>query len=286
MSVVEYKTTDVDGVNIFYRESGKPTLPTILLLHGHGSSSHVFRDLIPLLSDSFHVVAPDYPGFGQSDMPSREKYKYNFVNIANTIDKFTELIGLAEKTFAVYVFDYGAPVGFMIAVKHPERVWGIASQSGNAYEDGLSAEGFVPLRTYWAEPNNPKIREGLHEFFGPETVRMIYKNGVQHPERVNPDSGTLDLFFNARPGALDIQLDLLLDYENNIKVYPDWQKYLKKHQPKLVAIWGKSDAFFTPPGAEAFKRDLPNAYVEIVDGGHYLNDDMPERVAQVVKKLL
>ncbi|GAM89114.1 hypothetical protein ANO11243_071490 [Dothideomycetidae sp. 11243] len=287
MSEVQYKKVLVDSVNIFYREAGSPSLPTLLLLHGHGSASHVFRGLIPLLSSSFHLIAPDYPGFGQSDMPSRQDYKYTFVNIANTIDKFTEKIGLAEKKFAIYVFDYGAPVGFMIAVKHPERITGIVSQSGNAYEDGLS-ENLAVMKAYWAAPEDQSLREKLREaMFDPKEIKQGYINGAQSPESVNPDNAILDTYYNlGRPGALEIQLDLLLDYGENVKVYPQWQEYLRKHQPKLVAIWGKHDPFFIPPGAEAFKRDLPDAYVEIADAGHYVNDQIPERVAAVAKKLL
>ena len=222
MTTVKYKTVEVDSVNIFYRESGSPSLPSILLLHGHGSSSHVFGDLIPLLSSSFHVVAPDYPGFGQSDMPSRDAYTYTFVNIASTIDRFTEIIGLTE--FAIYVFDYGAPIGFMIATKHPERITGIASQSGNAYDEGLGPEGFAPLRAYWAEPE--KYREGLKSMFEYKTIKWAYTLGIDKPETINPDGGALDFFYNSRPGALDIQMDLLFDYQNNLKLYPAWQSYL------------------------------------------------------------
>ncbi len=282
----QYKTAQVDGINVFYREAGSPSLPNLLLLHGHGSSSHVFRDLIPHLSDSFHIVAPDYPGFGQSDMPARDKYEYTFVNISNTIDKFTEKIGLAEKGFAIYVFDYGAPVGFMIAVKHPERITGIVSQSGNAYEEGLS-ENIAPLKAYWDAPNDPSKRDALREMFDPKSITAMYISGAEPPERVSPDNAILDIYYNnSRPGALDIQLDLLRDYGSNVKVYPQWQAYLREHKPKIVAIWGNKDPFFIPPGAEAFKRDVPGAYVEIVDGGHFLNDFMPEKVAAVAKKLL
>lgn len=283
MATVTYKTTKVDNLNIFYREAGSTSLPTLLLLHGHGSSSHVFIPLIPLLTDSFHIVAPDYPGFGQSDMPSREEYKYTFENISNTISNFTETIGIAKKGFAIYVFDYGAPVGFRMAVKHPERIKGIFSQSGNAYDDGLGP-GIEPLRKYWADKDAE--RENVKFMFEQSTIKWSYTLGVEDPSVISPDGGTLDFFYNSRPGALDIQLDILYDYQSNIPVYPEWQAYLKKHQPKVVAFWGNSDPFFIPPGAEAFKRDIPNAYVEVIQSGHYVNDHVPEKVAAAVKKLL
>ena len=274
----------MDAVKIFYREAGSPSLPNLLLLHGHGSGSHTFRNLIPLLSSSFHVIAPDYPGFGQSDRPPRDTYSYTFANIANTINKFTEQIGLADKGFNLYVFDYGAPIGFNIAVKHPERVLGIISQSGNAYAEGLG-EGFDPLKAYWAEPTNPDRRESLKAAFEYETVQQDYGIG-ENPEAVNPDAANLDFFYNHRPGALDIQLDLFLDYAQNVKAYPQWQAYLREHQPKFAAIWGNKDPFFLPVGAQAYKRDLPQAYVDIVDGAHYLNEFIPGKVAEVVKRLL
>ena len=283
MAAVKYHTVDVDSVKIFYREAGDPSLPGLLLLHGHASGSHVFRNLIPLLSSSFHIVAPDYPGFGQSDMPSREEYKYTFANISATIDKFTEIIGLTK--FAIYVFDYGAPVGFMIAVKHPERITGIVTQSGNAYDEGLSP-AFGDLRAYWADPSDPAKRQGVSHIVAPETLKWAYTHGVDAPELISPDAAMLDIFYTTRPGATEIQLDLLLDYGNNVKVYPEWQAYLRQYQPKIVGIWGKNDPFFAPPGAEAFKRDVPHADVIVVDGGHFLNDFIPEKVAEVAKKLL
>lgn len=284
MSTVQYKTVEVDSLKIFYREAGSTSLPHLLLLHGHGSASHTFRRLIPLLSDSFHVVAPDYPGFGQSDMPSREKYAYTFSNIADTVSSFTEKVGIADKGFYIYVFDYGAPIGFNIALKHPERIAGIVSQSGNAYVEGLG-DALAPIKAYWAEPKNAEARDKLKFMFEYTTILESYKIGVD-PTEVSPDCGVLDFHYNHRPGALDIQLDLLLDYEQNVIAYPKWQAYLREHRPKLVAIWGKDDPFFRPPGAEAFKRDLPDAYVTISEGAHYLNEVIPDQIAEVAKKLL
>lgn len=284
MSSIQYKTIAVDSVKIFYREAGSTSLPNLLLLHGHGSASHTFRNLIPLLNSSFHVIAPDYPGFGQSDMPSREQYSYTFINIASTIAKFTEKIGIAKRGFAIYVFDYGAPIGFNIAIKHPERITGIISQSGNAYAEGLG-DGFAPHKLYWAEPSNLDNRQRLTSLFQYETIQESYALGV-NPAEVNPDAGVLDYYYNQRQGALDIQLDLQLDYEQNVIAYPKWQAYLREYQPKLVAIWGDKDPFFRPSGAEAYKRDVPQAYVTIVDGAHYLNEYIPDQVASVARMLL
>ena len=282
--VVHHRTVQVQpNINIFYREAGSFSNPAILLLHGHASSSHTFRALIPLIADSFHVVAPDYPGFGNSSRPSPSDYSYTFVNFAETIDKFTEIIGL--KKFAVYLFDFGAPVGLLIAQKHPERITGIFSQSGNAYDEGLSP-AFAGIREFWADPS-PANRDPLTHIFSPEGLAGAYALGANPASLVSPDGANLDTYYMSRPGALEIQLDhLLKDYENNVKSYPQWQFYLRQHKPKLVAVWGKSDPFFIPPGAEAFKRDLPDADIGIIEGGHFLNDTNPEAIAAGVKKLL
>lgn len=278
-----HKTVKVDNLDIFYREAGHPSLPSILLLHGHASSSHTFRDLIPLIADKFHVVAPDYPGFGNSSRPTPNSYNYTFANIANTIDKFTQVLNLQK--FAIYLFDYGAPIGLIIASKHPERITGLFSQSGNVYDEGLSA-AFAGIRQFWADPSSAN-REPLTHIFSPEGLIGAYTHGVEPASLVAPDGANLDIYYMSRPGALEIQLDhLLKDYETNVKVYPEWQAYLRQHKPKLVAVWGKSDPFFVPPGAEAFKRDLPDADVSIVDGGHFLNDSNPQVIAAGIKKLL
>lgn len=277
---VHYKTVEVDSVKVFYREAGSDSLPGLLLLHGHASSSHTFRNIIPELADTFHVVAPDYPGFGKSDMPDPKSYTYSFVNIANTIDKFTEQIGF--KKFFLYIFDYGAPVGLMIASKHPERIAGIFTQSGNAYEEGLSP-AFNGLREWWADSSKADLPNHM---FSPEGIDWAYSLGIEPASRVGPDAAALDKYYISRPGALDIQLAFLRDYENNLKLYPDWQAYLRKHKPKVVALWGKNDPFFTPPGAEAFKRDVPEADVTIIDAAHFLNESHPQEIIKALKKLL
>lgn len=280
---VHHKTAKVDNLDIFYREAGNPSSPAILLLHGHASSSHTFRDLIPLIADKFHVIAPDYVGFGNSARPSPSEYKYTFVNLANTIDKFTEVIGL--KKFVIYLFDFGAPVGFLIANKHPERITGIFSQSGNVYDEGLSP-AFEGIRKFWADPS-PANRDPLKHIFSPEGLRGAYTLGVEPPSIVSPDGANLDIYYMSREGAVEVQLDhLLKDYETNVKMYPEWQEYLRQYKPRLVSIWGKSDPFFAPEGSLAFKRDLPDADVSVVEGGHFMNDSNPQLIAAGIKKLL
>src|SRR5271170_5327187 len=227
MPPITYRTVEVDGLSIFYREAGRADAPTLLLLHGFPTAGHMFRDLIPLLANRFHLVAPDLPGFGQSDMPPRNAYKYTFDNLAETIDRFTETIGL--KRFAIYIFDYGAPVGLRIALKHPERITAIVSQNGNAYEEGLS-DGWNPIRAYW-ENSSPANRDALRAFLKPETTFWQYTHGVPDATRVSPDGYSLDNFYLARPGAHEAQLDLLLNYASNVALYPQFQAYFRKHKP-------------------------------------------------------
>src|SRR5438046_4012595 len=257
MGTVTFRKVDVDGIRVFYREAGPNAAPTILLLHGFPTAGHMFRDLIPHLADRFHLVAPDLPAFGQSDMPARSTFTYTFENIANVIDRFTEVIGLAR--FAIYVFDYGAPVGFRLAVRHPDRITAIISQNGNAYEEGLS-DGWNPIRAYWQEPSQAN-RKALRAFLSPETTIWQYTHGVADTSVVSPDGYSLDNFYLARPGTDEVQLDLLGDYKNNVAMYPEFQAYFRKHKPPFLAVWGKNDPFFLPPGAEAFKRDIPGAQV-------------------------
>jgi pimeloyl-ACP methyl ester carboxylesterase len=252
---VQYRTADADGIKIFYREAGLADAPKLLLLHGFPTASHMFRDLIPLLADRFHVVAPDLPGFGQSDMPSREKFTYTFDNIARAIERFTELVGFER--FALYVFDYGAPTGFRLAVRHPERITAIISQNGNAYEEGLS-DGWTPIRAYWEDPSQAN-REALRAFLKPETTHWQYTQGVPDAAMVSPDGQNLDNFYLARPGADEVQLDLFGDYKSNVALYPSFQEYFRRRRPPLLAAWGRNDPFFLPRGAEAFKRDIPQA---------------------------
>jgi pimeloyl-ACP methyl ester carboxylesterase len=282
MTAVNYRSEDVDGLKIFYREAGRADAPALLLLHGFPSASHMFRDLIPLLADRFHIVAPDLPGFGQSEMPARSKFIYTFDNIAGVIDRFTEVIGL--KRFAIYVFDYGAPTGFRIATKHPDRIAAIISQNGNAYEEGLS-EGWSPIRAYWQDPSQAN-REALRAFLTPETTRWQYTHGVTDETMVSPDGWSLDDFYLARPGADEIQLDLFGDYKSNVALYPTFQNYFRTHKPQFLAVWGKNDPFFLPPGAEAFKRDIPGAVVRFFDTGHFALETHAAEIAATIGDFL
>jgi pimeloyl-ACP methyl ester carboxylesterase len=282
MSTVTYRKVDVDGIGIFYREAGPKDAPTILLLHGFPTAGHMFRDLIPQLSDRFRLVAPDLPGFGQSDMPGPDTFTYTFENIANVIDRFTEMIGLPR--FAMYVFDYGAPVGFRLAVRHPDRINAIISQNGNAYEEGLS-DGWTPIRAYWQEPSLAN-REALRSFLAPDTTRWQYTHGVPDVTAVSPDGYSLDNFYLARPGADEVQLDLFGDYKNNVALYPTFQEYFRKHKPRFLAAWGKNDPFFLPAGAEAFKRDIPGATVRFFDTGHFALETHANEIAALIRDFL
>jgi pimeloyl-ACP methyl ester carboxylesterase len=282
MSTIRYHRADVDGFNIHYREAGDKGKPKLLLLHGYPSSGHMFRDLIPLLSDRFHIIAPDLPGFGLSDMPSRDQFTYTFDNIADVMDRFTEMVGFDR--FAVYVFDYGAPTGFRLAVKHPERITAIISQNGNAYTEGLS-DGWNPIQTYWEQPTEAN-REALRSFLSPEATRWQYTHGVKDESLISPDGIALDNYYLARPGAYDIQLDLLLDYRSNVALYPTFQAYFRKHQPRFLAVWGKHDPFFLPPGAEAFRRDIPHAQVHFFDTGHFALETHAKEIAEAIRDFL
>jgi len=282
MTRIEYRKADVDGFKVFYREAGPAGATALLLLHGFPTSSHMFRELIPMLSDQFRVVAPDLPGFGQSDMPSRDSFAYSFDKLAEVIARFTEVIGLAR--FAVYVFDYGAPTGFRLAVRHPERIAAIISQNGNAYVEGLS-EGWNPIRAYWQDPSEAN-RNALRSFLAPETTVWQYTHGVPDTTRVSPDGYSLDNFYLARPGAHDVQLDLFGDYKSNVALYPTFQEYFRKHKPPFLAVWGKNDPFFLPPGAEAFKRDIPGAEVRFFDTGHFALETHCDEMATAIRAFL
>lgn len=282
MSTIAHRRADVDGFNVFYREAGRAGAPKLLLLHGFPSSSHMFRDLIPLLADRFHIVAPDLPGFGQSDMPERGQFAYTFDNLTNVIDRFTEVIGFDR--YAVYVFDYGAPTGFRLALKHPERITGIISQNGNAYVEGLS-EGWNPIQAYWKEPTQAN-RDALRAMLTRDTTIWQYTHGVSDATQVSPDGYSLDDYYMNRPGAHEIQLDLFGDYQSNVALYPAFQQYFRMHQPPFLAVWGKNDPFFLPPGAEAFKRDLPNADVRFFDTGHFALETHAADIAAAISGFL
>jgi pimeloyl-ACP methyl ester carboxylesterase len=279
---IHYRTVTAQDVRIFYREAGDPRSPALLLLHGFPSSSHMFRDLIPLLADRYHVVAPDLPGFGFSDGPDREQFQYTFENLAAIVEVFTGIIGLER--YALYVFDYGAPVGFRLALKHPERVMALISQNGNAYEEGLSA-GWNPIQKYWKEPTNIN-RDALRDFLKPAATRFQYLHGVSDETLVAPESYTLDSALLIRPGNDEIQLDLFLDYANNIALYPRFQNYFRMKRPPLLAVWGKNDPFFLPRGAEAFKRDNPNAEVQFYDTGHFALETHVHEIASAMRRFL
>lgn len=264
--VTSVHRVEADGVQVFYRSAGDASAPAILLLHGFPTSSFMFRDLIPRLAGQYHVIAPDLPGFGFTEVPENRKYLYSFDALAHTIEAFTNALDLNR--YALYVFDYGAPTGFRLAMAHPERVTAIVSQNGNAYEEGLG-DAWGPIRKYWAEPtaeNREVIRQAILNLEG---TRWQYTHGVKNPESIPPESYTLDTALLDRPGNKEIQLDLFLDYADNVKLYPKFQEYFRQAQPPLLAIWGKNDPFFIPAGAEAFRKDLPNARIQFLDTGHF-----------------
>jgi pimeloyl-ACP methyl ester carboxylesterase len=263
--MVRYRHIVVDGTKIFYREAGPKMAPAILLLHGFPTSSHMFRNLIPALAGRYRVVAPDLPGFGFSDAPDRKQFPYTFAHLAEVMARFTETVGLER--FAIYVFDYGAPVGLRLAMAHPERISAIISQNGNAYEEGLSA-GWNPIQKYWKEPS-AENRAALREFLMPEATKWQYTHGVDDETRVAPESYTLDSALLGRAGNDEIQLDLFLDYASNVALYPKFQEYFRTRRPPLLAVWGNKDPFFLPPGAEAYRRDIPGAEIHFFDTGHF-----------------
>lgn len=279
---ISLHTIEVDGVNLFYREAGAADAPVLLLLHGYPTSSHMFRNLMPLLAGHYRVIAPDLPGFGFTTVPKERNYRYTFNSLAQTIDQFVDTLKL--KNYALYIFDYGAPVGFRLALAHPERITAIISQNGNAYEEGLG-DAWAPIRKYWNDPSSSN-REALRTFLGLEATRWQYTHGVIDPSVVAPETYTLDTALMERPGNAEIQLDLFLDYASNLKLYPAFQDYLRKYHPPLLAVWGKNDPFFIPKGAEAFARDNLNTVVKLLNTGHFALETHVEEIASSIDQFL
>lgn len=283
MNATTIHTVDADGVSIFYRAAGPADAPVVLLLHGFPTSSHMFRKLIPLLATKYRVIAPDLPGFGFTQVPAGRNYRYTFDSLATTIEAFTD--ALALKRYALYIFDYGAPVGLRLATAHPERVTAIVSQNGNAYLEGLS-DGWEPMKKQWAEPDNQEYRDAMRAMLTADATKWQYTHGAPNPEMIEPESYTLDAALLDRPGNREIQLDLFLDYANNLALYPTFQQYFRTARPPLLAIWGRHDPFFIPPGAEAYRRDNPNAVVELLDTGHFALETHVNEIAAAMHRLL
>ena len=279
--VTSIRRVEADGVQVFYREAGDPQAPVVLLLHGFPTSSFMFRELIPRLADRYRVIAPDLPGFGFTEVPEKRKYTYTFDGLAATVDSFTRAIGLDR--YALYVFDYGAPTGFRLAMAHPERITAIVSQNGNAYEEGLG-DAWGPIRKYWAVPNAENREVIAKNVLTLEGTRWQYTHGVANPDSVAPESYMLDMALMERPGNKDIQLDLFLNYASNVALYPAFQEYFRKSKPSLLAIWGKNDPFFIPAGAEAFRRDIPSAQVKMLDTGHFALETHVVEIAAAMRE--
>jgi pimeloyl-ACP methyl ester carboxylesterase len=283
LPVTSVQWVEADGIRIFYRSAGDQSSPVVLLLHGFPTSSFMFRNLIPFLADQYRVIAPDLPGFGFTEVPDGRKYIYTFEALARTIEAFTDVLGINR--YAMYIFDYGAPTGLRLAMAHPERVTAIVSQNGNAYEEGLG-DAWGPIRQYWAEPtdsNREVLRRNILTFEG---TRWQYTHGVEYPETIAPESYTLDTALLKRPGNEEIQLDLFLDYASNVKLYPKFQQYFRTAKPPLLAIWGRNDPFFIPAGAEAYRRDLPNAQIQFLDTGHFAIETHAADIAGEMKAFL
>jgi pimeloyl-ACP methyl ester carboxylesterase len=279
---VTIRTVRADGVDVFYREAGDPSAKTILLLHGFPTSSLMFRELIPRLAQRYHVVAPDLPGFGFTEVPAERNYKYSFDAIGKTIDAFVDAVGL--KRYAIYIFDYGAPTGLRLALAHPERVTALVTQNGNAYLEGLG-DTWDPIKQYWKEPT-AEHRDALRGFVELDATKWQYTHGAPAERPIDPATWTLDAALMKRPGNADIQLDLFLDYASNLALYPAFQEFFRKYQPPTLAIWGKNDPFFIPPGAEAYKKDNPNATVTMLDTGHFALETHVEEIAEAIDELM
>lgn len=282
VGVVHHRKVNVNGLSVFYRESGPAGAPTLLLLHGYPTSSHMFRNLIPMLNKKYHIIAPDLPGFGNTDLADRTTYTYTFENLAKTMQGFIDELGL--KRFAIYVFDYGAPTGFRLALANPEKITGIISQNGNAYVEGLST-GWNPIQKYW-ENDTQENRDALRSFYSKEGTEFQYFTGVADSSLVAPEAYILDQYFLDRPESAEIQLDLLKDYKTNVDLYPSFQKYFRTNKPKLLAVWGNKDPFFLPAGAEAYKKDIPNAIVKFYDTGHFALETHGQEIGNEILKFL
>ncbi len=281
---VAYQTVKVHDLDIFYREAGPKEAPTVLLLHGFPTSSQMFRNLIPALTDKYHVVAPDYPGFGQSSMPRHDKFAYTFDNLAKVIDDFTEKVGLTK--YAIYVQDYGAPVGNRLAANHPERITAIIVQNGNAYDEGLDNDFWKPLKAYWQEPKSQTKRDALRAFLNVDATRWQYTHGVPHPEFVSPDGWTTDQYLLDRKGNDEIQLDLFLSYGSNPPLYQKWQEYFRKYQPPMLIVWGRNDEIFPAAGAEPYKRDLKTLDYHLLDAGHFALETNGDEIVNLMHEFL
>ena len=280
---VAVRWLEADGVRMFYRSAGDPSAPVVLLLHGFPTSSFMFRELIPLLASRYRVIAPDFPGFGFTQVPAERKYEYSFNQIAKTIEAFTQALKLER--YAIYVFDYGAPTGFRLAMAHPERITAIVSQNGNAYEEGLS-DAWSPIRQYWSSPTPENRKAICKQILTLDGTRWQYTHGVANPDSIPPESYTLDTALFERPGNKDIQLDLFLDYASNVNLYPKFHEYFRKFKPPMLAIWGKNDPFFIPAGAEAYRRDIPSAQVQFLDTGHFALETHVSEIAAAMNDFL
>jgi pimeloyl-ACP methyl ester carboxylesterase len=279
---VHYRTARVDELDVFYREAGPPSAPAVLLLHGFPTSSNMFRNLIPRLAGSFHVIAPDFPGFGQSSMPDRSKFAYTFENLTNVVDRLVEKLGLGK--FAVYVMDYGAPVGFRVALRRPEQVLALIVQNGNAYDEGLR-EFWDPIKKYWADARKEN-REALHVLVDPKSTRWQYENGVADPTLLDPTTWALDQIGLDRAGNRDVQMDLFYDYRTNVPLYPEFQAFFRKYQPPTLIVWGKNDFIFPPEGAAPYRRDLPNVETHLLDTGHFALETHGEEIGERIASFL
>jgi pimeloyl-ACP methyl ester carboxylesterase len=279
---VRYKTVRIDGLDVFYREAGPSGAPVVLLLHGFPTSSHMFRNLIPALADSFHVVAPDYPGFGNSSMPPRNDFEYTFDNLARLVEKFTEQLALSRYT--LYVQDYGAPIGFRLAAKHPQRVQALVIQNGNAYEEGLR-DFWKPLKAYWGDRSEANAA-ALRQFLELDATKWQYTHGVRRLEAISPDNWLIDQYLLDRPGNKDIQLQLFYDYRSNLPRYPQWQAYFRRHQPPTLIVWGKNDQIFPADGAHPYKRDLKDLEFHLLDTGHFALEEDHHVIARLMRRFL